>query len=249
MRLCKRRLGRYRASFGRRLASVHALAALAAIAVTAAAWRAFLAFVLAFWTNLLAARSNFRRGRVGGSVQACQCGRLLVAALVAAWVALATPLTPVAAAFAGFLAATFRTAFRAARAGTSFRIACGVLTRSPVLAWRWRSVAAGGSGHRGLVGHCQVLLDRIARNALAAIGTLRPVTAGAAAFATAFAGRVLIARLAFAVVVGPAFVAVFNTKLAWLTFRAFLALRPHAFGASFRVALATLAGTDRKSVV
>ena len=108
--------------------------------------------------------------------------------------------------------------------------------RWPVLARR-TGLAIHGCGHGGLVGQRQVLLDRIARNALATLGAFR--TLGAlntltVAVATAFTVGAVWARLRVGGVVAAA-------VLAFSAFRAILAFRASALGAGFRLALAAIA--------
>ena len=108
--------------------------------------------------------------------------------------------------------------------------------RRPVLARR-AVLAIHGCGHGCLVGQRQVLLDRIARNALATLGAFR--TLGAlntltVAVATAFTVGAVWARLRVGGVVAAA-------VLAFSAFRAILAFRASALGAGFRLALAAIA--------
>ncbi|OGA95460.1 MAG: hypothetical protein A3E79_04365 [Burkholderiales bacterium RIFCSPHIGHO2_12_FULL_61_11] len=221
-----------------------ALAAVAAITVTAAA-RAGLTVLALFWP--FRRNQNIGGGcqnhRVAGLVQAIHDARVCGVKTVglgtdggrgAAVGAFATTLVATATALATAFTATFAAAFSTAT-WLAFAITADLLSSTLggfILALS-ASFATHGRSHGSLIGQCQILLDGIARDALA---TLTAVTALAAvALATDFA--VLIARL----LVGSYFASDFSAAFtATLGYRTFLTA---ALGACFRMALTAFSAT------
>lgn len=209
-----------------------------------------MAFFLAPFLRFRAVLDVSRRGwnhRVAGLVLACDDARVcgvktvslgdhcswcstfwtIAATVIAAAIALASAFTP---AFAAFLALAFAANFIVC-AWLTFTVAAVVLDRPIVLR---RCASAHGRGHRRLIGKGQVLLYRVARNAVAAFWSLDAVTSALpTAFATGFAALVFAARLAVACRLAAAVGADFSVL-------AFLAA---VFGASFRVAFTALTAT------
>ncbi|MEP6964143.1 MAG: hypothetical protein ABI845_01540, partial [Polaromonas sp.] len=147
--------------------------------------------------------------------------RALAATVIAAATALTATFTAFTAAVIAFLAFTTTLA---ACDWLAFSFTDSVLRRA--------FLARGGavahrSGHGRLIGQCQILLYRVARNALAAFWSLGTVAAAlAVALATAFTDLIFAARLRFASLVA----AVVGADLAGLAFLA------ATFGASFGIA-------------
>ena len=198
-----------------------ALAAVAAITVTAAA-RAGLTVLALFWP--FRRNQNIGGGcqnhRVAGLVQAIHDARVCGVKTVglgtdggrgAAVGAFATTLVATATALATAFTATFAAAFSTAT-WLAFAITADLLSSTLggfILALS-ASFATHGRSHGSLIGQCQILLDGIARDALA---TLTAVTALAAvALATDFA--VLIARLLVGSYFASDFSAAFTATLA-----------------------------------
>lgn len=120
---------------------------------------------------------------------------------------LATAVAAFTSAFAGLVAALFSANAIARFTASVLRTTLACLTAftarvllRPVLA-RCAGLAIHGCGHGGLIGQCQVLLDRVASNALASLGAfatfsaLRALGTLAAAVATAFTVGAVWARL------------------------------------------------------
>ena len=136
-------------------------------------------------------------------------GALATALFIAAARALAAPLATFAPAFTRLLfGAGFTASFCTSPRLATFAIAVCILSRSVLT--RRGCVAARGSGHSRLVGQCQILLGRIARDALAAFSTLTAFSTLAAlrSLAAPFTAATRLAFLAFL-----AFILAFGTRL------------------------------------
>ncbi|WP_332814784.1 hypothetical protein [Ramlibacter sp.] len=151
------------------------------------------------------------------------------AAIIAAATALSTPFTALAAAFAPSFASAL----------LAITVTAGFLG-GPVLSLHG-SLATHGCGHGGLVGQCEILLYRIARDAVAAFAAVAVTTALATAVGATFA-----AGLAFAAIVSAGFRACFpgGTLLAC----AFAACFGTAFTAFAAATLAPVAPTFRAAL-